>query len=555
MAFFRKILVFVLFIFILPFFFVNAADHEFEAPQSPFPSSGMPKGLGASPFLQGDLQRIEFFLSDSQAMANWMDPETRILLKLGDDITPVFNASAINLELFESIRQARRELLTLIDINTSERAKMKFDLMSKDSQSQRFVPRPTAIYQQRNPITPSIGGEPLFNVSAPPSDRNTLFQKVTKELKTPRSIITPIVNKLNTSAETIEYLYEALDAVNKADARAKNMLITFLREGTASPAQIELAEFLGMLTKQQAMAIRTFIADLTRKKLLRPRPIGTTKPTTILTLQDVSSAHVTPDPNTLFSQPASKPPIKGKKPRRVLGGYTRPTILPQNYNNLFNDPFHDPFQNPYGWGTKFYKQPETGLPIPVMPKSDTPLQAINPNIISVNPEAAKILSIIKGAKNLAGVAGFVTTAYDLAVVSNTEYATIKYMEAIKRCETLKTLSVWSAFWGRVKQAGVTIGVNIGLDDIAQMLSDGITKGDFSEDVKKEIQNGITDIKKNCPDILDELKTDQKFIDGLTNIGVRIRELNPLVLEMGQAQEKLQKSPEPSRWNQPFPFPL
>lgn len=158
-----------------------------------------------------------------------------------------------------------------------------------------------------------------------------------------------------------------------------------------------------------------------------------------------------------------------------------------------------------------------------------------PVVVPVAPEAAKIMGMAKAGSKALGVVGAVATAYDLIVINNAEHAQTEYIAALKRCETLRTSSVWSAFWGRIKQAGVTIGINTGLDDMAGFLLDGITKGNFSEDLKRELQDGVAYIQKNCPSVLRELKADPKFIDGLNDIGVRTV-ANPRVLEMGQAPD-------------------
>ena len=156
-----------------------------------------------------------------------------------------------------------------------------------------------------------------------------------------------------------------------------------------------------------------------------------------------------------------------------------------------------------------------------------------PSTALINTESAKILSFAKGAGKIAGAVGVVTIAYDIAVENNAEYTLTKYMESMKECHTSQSPSVFTAVWGRIKQAGVTIGVNTGMDDIAALLSDGIMKGNFNEDVKKELRNGIGYIKKNCPEVFTTLKTDTRFIDGLNDMDVRTT-ANPLVLEIRQA---------------------
>lgn len=154
-------------------------------------------------------------------------------------------------------------------------------------------------------------------------------------------------------------------------------------------------------------------------------------------------------------------------------------------------------------------------------------------ILPISSESAKILSFAKGAGKAVSAVGVVTVAYDIAVENDAEYALTKYMEVMKECRTLQTQSVFTTLWGRVKQAGVTIGIHTGMDDIAQLLSDGITKGNFNEDVKRELRDGISYIKKNCPEAFATLKADARFIDGLNDMEVRTA-ANPLILEIKQA---------------------
>ena len=172
-------------------------------------------------------------------------------------------------------------------------------------------------------------------------------------------------------------------------------------------------------------------------------------------------------------------------------------------------------------------------------------------IFSINPESAKIAAFAKGAGKFASGVVIVTTIGDMVIGTDPEYAMTKYMEAMKQCQTNQTQSFLTALWGRIKQGGVNIGVNIGVDNIVQFLSDGITRGNFNEEIKQAMKDGIAYIKKNCPDILTALHADSHFVNGLAQMGVRT---NPLVLQLNSAPSNWRRfAPRtvPPIWIPPF----
>lgn len=169
------------------------------------------------------------------------------------------------------------------------------------------------------------------------------------------------------------------------------------------------------------------------------------------------------------------------------------------------------------------------------------------------PESVKILSLINKTLKFAGIVGGVTMIYDVTIESSSEYAIAKYMDIMKQCGTLKNPSFATALWGRIKEAGVVIGINTQMDDMAQLLLDGITKSDFNEQVKDEIRRGVNDLRdiNECKFLFKNLAQDRKFLKGLRDLGIKT-DLNPNNLELREAVLSPTRS---SGKYDPFDMPL
>ncbi len=314
--------------------FVSASVVAVDTPPS------FPRGLPVPKNLPGDLTRIQTFLTDSQGAINFLDPETRVLLRMGRS-APLFDGSLISQNLFDAIQRARNEVLALIDSVTAARAGQKMKLALIDEGNKRFKSAPDYLPPKSTITIPS--GEPLFNIPGLPSGRSKGFLKDTKPMK---QSVTPIVDKLNISADQIEFLYDQFAKINQADINAQKLLRELIVAGVATPDQIKVAKSGGMMTKPQLRAFQQYVEDFTRETLLRPRPFG---------VESVPVAPLSSAPGSFVSSPefsqAATPPTTDTSPqRRTLRRYINNPIPPREYTNP-NDPFTDPFKNRYG--TKF----------------------------------------------------------------------------------------------------------------------------------------------------------------------------------------------------------
>ncbi len=176
-----------------------------------------------------------------------------------------------------------------------------------------------------------------------------------------------------------------------------------------------------------------------------------------------------------------------------------------------------------------------------VPATQSALQGLfidTKGVPAIPSAASGIIKVAGVATKVLGVVSFVMGAHDFIVEDNSEYALTKYAEIMKQYAVLERPSVLRVFWGRLIQVGVTIGVNIGADDIARMLHDGITKESIDDIIKKELRRGLALVMDKHSELLTDFKKTEpddyaRFIDGLRDIGVRTA-ANPLVSELNPA---------------------
>lgn len=314
-----------------------------------------PKGLVLPPQLKADIARIEEFITASQPLVDFMDPETRIVQNIRTR-PPAFDTSVINDDLFNAIKRVRSQIPVFIDTTTARRAAKKIDLNLDwvDAGNKRFI----------RPVSPSpyilniFEPEPL-NVTPPLSDRNTLYPKsVTPQLR--QKIPTTAITQLNAMADQFSFLQEKLAQATHAHNNMRSLLIDMFNEGRFTEAHIQLAIRDGM-SLQVAKEAYAYLEELNRLKM-RPRSFGVEPVSRIAPSVSV----VRPSPSSIFSQAASDANSLSVEPanlppRRTLTWYQQTKLPPIEYANPFADPFNDPFVT--RWGTKFYKQPQSDMPI------------------------------------------------------------------------------------------------------------------------------------------------------------------------------------------------
>jgi hypothetical protein len=106
------------------------------------------------------------------------------------------------------------------------------------------------------------------------------------------------------------------------------------------------------------------------------------------------------------------------------------------------------------------------------------------------------------------------------------------MDSIKRCRTLiaGNISAFNAFLsaleGRIKQASVVISSNLGGDDMLDLISGGAS----SDAIRNAMRSGLNNMnnEEDCKSIVNELKTDPKFVDGLNDLGAKTVVNSPIL---------------------------